>query len=326
LSVINGILDFSKIEAGKLEIDRAVFDLSAAMSDNVNIMQIMAEKKGLVLSCELPADIPSLFVGDSTRLRQVLFNLIGNAIKFTKQGQIKVAVGVERINGNRADLEFTVSDTGIGIPAEKQKIIFEAFSQADASTTRRFGGTGLGLTICSRIVKLMGGNIWVESEVDKGSTFHFTVAMEIADCANAEPAEPVHAHSGMPPTGKLKVLLVEDNSVNQKLAVRLLEKIGHEVIVADNGIQALNRRRNQQFDLILMDVQMPEMDGLAAAAAIRAFEKAEAGTAGRVPIIAMTAHAMKGDRERCLEAGMDEYIAKPVSAGALLEAIRKVLH
>jgi len=266
--------------------------------------------------------VPRFLLGDSLRIKQVLLNLLGNAIKFAEQGPVTVCVRMEESNDRNVKLRFSVTDHGIGIPPEKQQMIFEAFSQADASTTRKFGGTGLGLTICSRLVKLMGGNIWVESAANTGSTFHFTAVFEIANDANLQkPATP-----GTGPKQnhgyKLKVLLAEDNPVNQKLAVRLLQNLGHQPVVATTGIEVLAKLEEQSFDLALMDVQMPAMDGLAATAAIRAREEK---TAARLPIIAMTANAMKGDRERCIEAGMDDYIAKPISTSQLQETIERVI-
>jgi PAS domain S-box-containing protein len=461
LVLINDILDFSKIEAGKLEFDTAEFDLAEIVSDTLRSMALRAHEKGLELACYISPDLPQYFIGDALRLKQVLTNLLGNAIKFTQHGEVVLRVEPGKAINDGQELMFSISDTGIGIPAEKRRSIFEAFSQADASTTRRFGGSGLGLAISSRIVALMGGNMWVESEPGQGSTFYFTARLKLAKDAKVEsaaaPAEfagvPIlivdeslttrrilaqilaswgmravtaengaaaleklraAAHGGDPFTLALiankmagmdgfalveqtsrdaaistipimmltsdqyhstalrcrqagitahllkpvkksellatletvlqsgtltkasgqaglhqaakspafKILVVEDNLVNQKVAVRILEKAGHQVAVANTGKKALEILGEEAFDLILMDLQMPEMDGFAATAAIREGEK----TSGHhVPIIAMTAHAMKGDRERCLENGMDEYIAKPINAGALLELITRVM-
>jgi PAS domain S-box-containing protein len=322
LEVINDILDFSKVEAGMLELERTEFDLSETVAQAVGIMRITALKKELGLSFELASDVPRFLLGDPIRLKQVLLNLIGNAVKFTQHGQVKVRVQVEGIQHGKAELKFSVTDSGMGIPLEKQEVIFESFSQADASTTRKFGGTGLGLTICSRIVQVMGGNIWVESEMGKGSTFHFIVVLETTNSASLKPAESVVIDQAPAPSCELKILLAEDNLINQKLAVRLLEKLGHQVVLAETGVQALAKLKEQPFDLVLMDVQMPEMDGFTATAAIRVQEE---GSNIRMPIVAMTAHAMKGDRERCLEAGMDDYVTKPISATAVRAAIERVL-
>ena len=322
LSVINDVLDFSKIEAGKLELDHVQFDLADMVSQASALIKINALKKGLCLSYHLAPDVPRWLLGDPVRLRQVLLNLLGNAVKFTPSGQVAMQVHVKRRKRDRVELKFSVADTGIGIPPEKHQIIFESFSQADTSTTRKFGGTGLGLTISSRIVECMGGNIRVESEAGKGSTFYFTVELEVATRVQPHPPSPVVSIHEQAGTHKLKILLAEDNLLNQKLAARLLEKLGHQVVVAGTGIEALTRSQEQSFDLVLMDVQMPEMDGFAATAALRS---REATTNTRTPIIAMTAHAMKGDRERCIEAGMDDYISKPVSADAIRQTIHRVM-
>ncbi|HWX56821.1 MAG TPA: PAS domain S-box protein [Verrucomicrobiae bacterium] len=322
LSVVNDILDYSKIAAGKLELERTEFDLADTVAQALGIMSLNALKKGLSLTSHLTPDVPRFVLGDPVRLKQVLLNLLGNAIKFTRHGQIALNVQLEKAQQGKAELKFSITDSGIGIPPEKQKMIFEAFSQADASTTRQFGGTGLGLVIASRIVQFMGGNLWVESEIDKGSTFHFTAILDIADGPGLQPAGPVPAERVTAASRELKILLAEDNLVNQKLAVWLLKKLGHQVVVAGNGVEALARLKEQTFDLVFMDVQMPEMDGFTAAAAIRLLEK---GTGARMPIVAMTAHAMKGDRERCLDAGMDDYISKPISAQSIQATLARVL-
>jgi two-component system sensor histidine kinase/response regulator len=467
LSVINDILDFSKIEAGKLELEYSPFDLRDTLGDMLNTLALRAHQKGLELACHIAPEVPETVIGDPVRLRQVLLNLVGNAIKFTDRGE--VVVDVQMLETQRAEsgsdakectLHFQVRDTGIGIPADKQALIFEAFVQADSSTTRRFGGTGLGLAISSRLVKRMGGRIWVESELGKGSTFHFTAhftlprealerplrqgpgrlhglsvlvvddnatnrfilaetlaqwqmrpitvesaaaALQVLETAQqaGEPfslvlldaqmpevdgfmlAERIREHPDLtgatimmlssacqplearrcqelglaayltkpikqtelyrailaalgspetqpqtPPSpisriGRtLRVLLAEDNLVNQKLTVRLLEKQGHTIVVAANGREAVEAVQRQPFDLVLMDVQMPEMDGFEATAAIRQLER---GTGRHLPILAMTAYAMKGDRERCLASGMDDYISKPIQPRELWEKIDKLV-
>jgi PAS domain S-box-containing protein len=460
LSVINDVLDFSKIEAGKLDFEAIEFDLRESLAEAMKSLALRAHEKGLELAHDVHLDVPDTIVGDPGRLRQVVLNLVGNAIKFTKQGGVKLHVEVEEQTEDTLRLHFSVRDTGIGIPAEKQQTIFEAFSQADNSTTRQFGGTGLGLTICSRLVEKMGGRIWVESEPGQGSTFHFTVRLGKQKTATRK-IVPMHldrlrglrvlvvddsstnrrilvsmlnkwamaptavdggqaaldtlgkakaARKGFPlilidaqmpemdgfalaerikqnpeltaatilmltsagfagdaarckelgiavylvkpvrqlelleairlalgtgpekqtsaalitrhalgnATRRLQILLAEDNAVNQVLAVRLLQKRGHSVVVVGNGREALATLDNQRFDIVLMDVQMPEMDGFQATAAIR--EK-EIQTGAHIPIIALTAHAMKGDQERCLAAGMDAYITKPIEAKELFSAI-----
>ena len=320
-AVINDILDFSKIEAGKLDLEAVDFDLRAVVASAVRSLEVRARAKDLTLTLDLPPDLPATVRGDPGRLRQVLVNLVGNAVKFTERGGVAVLVARETppaANGApHCTLRFTVRDTGIGIAPDKQQLIFAPFVQADSSTTRRFGGTGLGLSICQRLVEMMGGRLGVESRPGAGSTFQFTVNLIVAPpLAVAPPAPPPPVRTG------LVILLVEDNLVNQRLTVRILEKQGHKVRVAENGRQAVAALGDEPFDLVLMDVQMPEMNGLEATRAIRA---GEAGTGRHIPIIAMTAHAMKGDREKCLEAGMDAYLCKPVAAEALLQEIDGVL-
>jgi PAS domain S-box-containing protein len=475
LSVINDILDFSKIEARKLQLEPIAFDLRDSLGDTMKALALRAQQKGLELACYIPATVPDALVGDPGRLRQVLINLIGNAIKFTEHGEVVVHVesmllpppqgaresgmGEGTSTGEEVELHFSVRDTGCGIPADKLDRVFEAFEQADMSTTRKYGGTGLGLTISSQIIALMGGRVWVESELGKGSTFHFTarLGVQLAPSGSkamrrpeallnlpvlvvddnatnrrilqemltnwrmkptvvdggaaalsvmqraVETGEPfplvlldammpemdgftlaaeikkrpafagavlmmlssagqsgdgarcrqlgietyltkpikqsdlldailnalsltfqhdaMHEPAMQPPQAaprRLYVLLAEDNAVNQMLAVRLLEKRGHTVSVAGDGKQAVAALEREPFDLVLMDVQMPHMNGFEATAAIRMMEKE---SRKHVPIIAMTAHAMKGDREKCLDAGMDGYVTKPVQAAELFEAI-----
>ena len=321
MGLINDILDFSKIEAGKLEFDCIEFDLHETVSTTVRSMALPADEKRLELSCHVAPEIPRFVAGDAVRLKQILINLVGNAIKFTEKGQIEVRVEPGKLVGDNLEILFTVADTGIGIPTEKQSTIFEAFSQADASTTRRFGGTGLGLAICSRLVSLLGGRIWVESEPGKGSTFYFTAQLKLAavldSVKNGDGIGRAHLE-----TPRYKILVAEDNLVNQKLAVRILDKAGHRVSVANSGREALEKLSEEPFDLVLMDLQMPEMDGFAATAAIREHERK---TGYHLPIVAMTAHAMKGDRERCLQEGMDEYLSKPIDAHQLVQLVARVM-
>ncbi|QDU76170.1 Signal transduction histidine-protein kinase BarA [Bremerella volcania] len=463
VGVINDILDFSKIEAGKLMLEEIPFQLREALGDLMKTMAFRAHGKGLELVCHIRPDVPAEVLGDPVRLRQIIVNLVGNAIKFTESGEV-----VLRVESHDTDdegfvkLQFSVIDTGVGIPESALQKIFAAFEQADGSTTRKFGGTGLGLSICSRLVDLMGGQIWVESEVDKGTAFHFTTVMKKGYATDARLAQfprealknhvtliddndsalgviaemlgnwglslnPFHdggvalaqwssaadrrtsqrvvivdddmpniegieflrrlqsdmggqdakaillthgvmsektiqelpcridavvtkpvkqsdlfdalvtvlgyeelarrqeRHSttdGLSVTIRAKILLAEDNLVNQKLAALLLEKCGHEVHVVGDGKLAVEAWSSGEFDLILMDVQMPIMDGFEATAEIR---RIQAETGRKIPIVAMTAHAMKGDRERCLEAGMDDYVTKPINANVLYEVIERVL-
>jgi len=463
LGVINDILDFSKIEAGKLTFEAVPFDLRDNLGETMRALALRAHEKGLELAYEVHPDVPETIIGDPVRLRQVLTNLVGNAIKFTSAGEVSVAVQRELQRYDCIRLHFAVNDTGIGIPSEKHKEIFHAFQQGDTSTTREFGGTGLGLAICERLIEGMGGDIWVESEEGRGSTFHFTIegradrdavpkpppldlaglhglrvlvvddngtnrrilvgmlrawqtdpeavscgetalaaleqaraaatpfalilldghmpgmdgfalaerikdrpelagltimmltsAGHVADAARcrdlgiasylikpirkSELLDAIRLALGAtrerrpqssaltertpdPNPKPLQILLAEDNIVNQTLTVRLLEKRGHQVFVAANGREALSALATRPFDVILMDVQMPEMDGFAATAAIREQEKS---SGAHIPIIAMTAHAMKGDRERCLAAGMDAYISKPIRADELLSRIEEL--
>jgi signal transduction histidine kinase/DNA-binding response OmpR family regulator len=462
LTVINDILDFSKIEAGKIDLEVADFNLRDSLECTLKTLGLKAHEKKLELLCEVAPEVPELVRGDSTRLRQIVVNLVGNAIKFTVSGEVVVKVQVDAVVGDALCLRFAVSDTGIGVPSEKRKTIFEPFSQADSSTTRKYGGTGLGLTICSRLTSLMGGEMWVESEVGRGSQFHFTVKLESAKNSVVSAAAPHEILAGvrvlivddnttsrhileallnrwgMKPTAVeggaqalehlaaardaaepyalmvtdmnmpvmdgfqlvervrqrsdlsaaiiimmltsagsrgdasrcqdlgvsayllkpirqselreafcrvlgareqksasplitrysvqgagdsaacLQVLLAEDNRINQRLAVRLMEKRGHCVVVVGNGREALAAVEKKRYDLVLMDVQMPEMDGIEATVAIREREKS---TGFHQPVIAMTAHAMKGDRERCLAAGMDGYLSKPIKPSELDELL-----
>ena len=457
LTLVNDILDFSKIEARRLQLERIPFAARDVVEDAVRLLAPRADEKHLELACHILPNVPDLLVGDPGRLRQVLVNLVGNAIKFTEHGEVIVDVGVERLGSDEVTLRFTVTDTGIGIPPEKRWQIFGPFVQADASTTRRYGGTGLGLAISSQLVELMGGRVWIESEVGKGSRFHFLAHFEmqhglaappvasdlrdlrvlivddnatnrhildemlanwrmkpaavdgaqaalvaLSDAADAgdpfrlvltdalmpdidgfalaraistdarlasvrlimlssaaQPegqarahdagvaaylSKPVkqsdlldaivtvlapHAPAAHRPTlpvarsprehaRALRILVAEDNATNQKLVVTLLEQQGHAVVVAATGRQAVAQAREQSFDVILMDVQMPEMDGLEATAAIREHER---GTGAHVPIVAMTAHAMTGDRERCLQAGMDGYVSKPLRPDELIDTV-----
>ncbi len=462
LVLLNDILDFSKIEAGKLELACRPFDLHESLGDMMKALAVRAHQQGLEVVCDIRQDVPRVVIGDVGRLRQVIVNLVGNAIKFTEQGQVVFSVQCESATDDSVWLYFSVNDTGVGIPHDKQQVIFEMFEQADTSTTRRFGGTGLGLAISSELVRMMDGQISVTSEPDQGSTFHFNARFGRAEQDSVPPAsvspvdmaglrvlvvddnatnrrileqmlrawriEPTVAESAerafellelaqresqpyqlvltdahMPgtdgfmlserikrhpqlqstvlmmltsgdlpgdiarcdelgiasyllkpvkqsellqtvaatlrvghspkshvatptfestgPGDAYRILLVEDSPVNQKLAVAILSRKGHDVVVANNGLEAVHAFKSQSFDVILMDIQMPEMDGLEATRAIRAAEKSNGH---RIPIVAMTAHALKGDRQRCLKAGMDEYLTKPIHAKRLLETIQSV--
>jgi signal transduction histidine kinase/FixJ family two-component response regulator len=332
LVVINDILDFSKIEAGKMVLDPAPFELRNRISDLARLMAVRAAEKKLELIVRVAPDLPDALVGDFQRLGQVLVNLVGNAIKFTEKGEIVVRASLDARNGDELVVRFAVSDTGAGIPEVRRKAIFEPFTQADNSTTRKHGGTGLGLTISTRMVQMMGGTISVESEEGKGSTFAFTARLGLTADAATQGEHPETKLDGLPvlvvdpvpapvpakTPGGLRVLLADDSPVNQLLAVNLLQKRGHSVTVAPNGREAVARYAEAAFDVVLMDVQMPEMGGFEATAAIRSIER----TRGRkTPIIGVTAHAMKGDRERCLAAGMDAYVSKPLRPQELFRVL-----
>jgi PAS domain S-box-containing protein len=334
LSLVNDVLDFSKYEVGKLGLDCEEFSLRALVRDVLRPLALRASASGLAFESAIDDQVPERLFGDPLRISQVLRNLAGNAIKFTNTGQVSVNVCADSIERSKVTLRLSVVDTGIGIPPEKHRMIFEPFTQADGSTTRKYGGTGLGLSICSGLVELMGGRIWVESEPGQGSAFHFTVPLELAQ--TNQPAPSLCAMEGLSNQErsnpdrvkrKLRILVAEDNSVNQRLAARLLEREGHSVTIAGSGQEALelferHRREHSQFDLILMDVQMPDMDGLQATARIRENER---GSGHRVPIVAMTAQAAESDRVRCLEAGMDAYVTKPVHVPDLMRMIETVV-
>ncbi|MEM7045382.1 MAG: ATP-binding protein [Pseudomonadota bacterium] len=316
LEIIDEILDLSKIEAGRLRLHFEPLDVRHVVDEQVDFFTEQARRKGVHLRALIPTDLPSPLVGDPVRLRQVLTNLISNAIKFTQAGQISVGLSVVGERDDRVIIQFEVEDSGIGIPPDVQDQIFQAFTQADASTTRRFGGTGLGLAICKQLVEMMGGVIGVDSEVERGSRFWFTIPLKRAALsesqrqANTSPtsqktmdlsqAAPIDAH----------ILLAEDNSINQNVACTALEQLGCTVDLATNGKEAVRAARERDYDLILMDCLMPEMDGFDATRMIRAAEEAD-GSRQRIPIIALTANALASDREDCLAAGMDDHIGKP---------------
>ena len=335
LRILNDILDFSKIEAGKLEFEVVEFDLRQTVEATLRLLGTRATAKNLELACALGPDIPARVLGDPGRLRQILVNLTGNAVKFTEQGE--VLIRVERLPGpaaGKVELHFSVKDTGIGIPAGKQQHVFGAFDQANNSSTRMFGGTGLGLAISSQLVEMMGGRIWLESTEGAGSTFHFTVRLDAAparsEAESVSPpvsridarGDPAARHAPAKGSAPLRLLVVDDNPVNRLVATRLLEKRHYVVASAVNGREALEMIDRETFDCILMDVEMPVLDGIEATAAIRERERT---AGGHLPIIAMTAHAMAGDLERCLAAGMDGYLTKPIKAADVFATVERVL-
>jgi signal transduction histidine kinase/CheY-like chemotaxis protein len=321
------ILDLSKIEAGKLDILTAPFSLRRTIRDALQPLGVWAASKSLGFLYRVEDDVPDFVSGDPGRLRQVLVNLTANAIKFTERGGVAVRVEMHPQNGDTKFVRFSVTDTGIGIPRERQTVIFEAFRQAEESARGGCGGTGVGLSISARLIELMGGNIELTSELGKGSRFFFTVPLGIATPASRFlPRDPT-LHEGVPRLGsddlaELKVLVADDNPVNRKLTAALLEKHGSKVTVVDNGVEAVAAIALQEFDLVLMDVQMPEMDGIEATAAIRAKEQPGAR---RLPIVAMTADARRNSRATCLAAGMDGYLRKPIRIRQLLAAIPRAL-
>jgi signal transduction histidine kinase/ligand-binding sensor domain-containing protein/CheY-like chemotaxis protein len=335
LAIINDILDFSKIEAGRVDLDPIDFNLAGMLAEILRPLSVRAQENGIGLACDVHADVPEWVVGDRGRLAQVIINLVGNALKFTERGEIVIVVGDAEVTAAGLTLHVQIRDTGIGIAAGKQALIFDDFAQADSSTTRKYGGTGLGLAISQRLVQLMGGRMWVESEVGVGSTFHFTVVLQPSHHAEVEraatpaliglpalvAADPL-VTAGPAPQRPLHILVADDVTVNQKLLQRLLERLGHRVTVVANGQEALDLVSIEAFDLVLMDVQMPVMDGLASAAAIRQRERA---SHRYTPIIAVTAHAMQGDKERFIEAGMDAYVSKPVGRAELIDAVTLAL-
>jgi CheY-like chemotaxis protein len=356
LGIINGILEFSKLESDKFDLELTEFNIREHLQATAKPFAQLAEEKGLKLAYEVSESVPDRAVGDPARLRQILVNLLGNAIKFTVKGKVSLYVEAEVSDDESVLLHFVIADTGIGIPRVMHKIIFEAFVQADGATTRRFGGTGLGLTISTHLVEKMGGRIWVESEEGSGSRFHFTARLgrvQVAEwprpAAESSPVlvpkplqqsewrQTIMGASGtqsrdtddlhpavqrLAETRKgIRILVAEDNPVNRMLAVRLLEKQGHKVQTAADGLEALREVEEHDFELVLMDVQMPEMDGVEATKVIR---QRETQTRKHVSIVAVTAHAMAADREICLAAGMDGYLSKPINKEELLSMIERV--
>ncbi|MBK5969483.1 MULTISPECIES: PAS domain-containing sensor histidine kinase [Thiorhodovibrio] len=326
LTVINDILDFSKIEAGKLSIAHEPFNLNALLPSVIAAFRQQAANKGVALHSGLAPDLPARVLGDAARLRQVLFNLLGNAIKFTERGEVRLDTRV--LSGKdpaRMRLEFAISDTGIGIPEDRLADIFESFTQVDSSNTRRFQGSGLGLAIVRRLVGLMDGQVTIASTLGQGTEVRFDIRVETAAEDELAPHEPVRAglRTGLAPTKALQVLVVDDEPTNTKVLSMMLNKLGHQVQTAANGRQALDRLRSQAFDLVFMDASMPEMDGLEATRHIRDNQDGDLNPS--VPIVALTAHAMKGDRERFLAAGMDDYLSKPIVVQALHDALHRVM-
>ena len=323
LQLINDILDFSKIEAGKLDFEILPFDLEILMEEVRSVMSVHV-KEGVEFQIVWPKDTPRYVQGDSGRIRQVLFNLVSNAIKFTEKGHVRISVDATGEKDGKQEFRVAVKDSGIGIPADKLDYIFDKFSQAEESTTRKFGGTGLGLAICSKLVEKMDGTIGVDSVFGDGATFWFTMSLALSTAEEAgENASSDEIDVKNLRFDNAKILLVEDNTVNQIIATEMLKQFGCQITPAANGKEAVERYSNQEFDLILMDCQMPEMDGFEATGVIRKRENEKNLPA--TPIIALTANAMKGDRDKCFAAGMDDYVSKPVKKETLAAAILKWL-
>jgi PAS domain S-box-containing protein len=323
LLLLNDLLDLSKIEAGKMELNLADFSIRNCVAECMRVLESRARQKCLVLATEVDESLPELVSGDSLRLRQILLNLVGNAVKFTEQGSVRVLVQKVAEDDGLLQCRFSVKDTGIGIPPEKHDSVFRDFEQADISTTRRFGGTGLGLAISAKLVQLMGGRMTLESEIGKGSTFSFTAYFSVGATYKVPKKEILDALPAGNQQLGLRILLAEDNAINQRLAIRLLEKAGHFVKAVESGSHAVQISSEDHFDAILMDVHMPEMDGIEATRQIR---RRELVTSAHIPIIAMTASAMNEDREACLAAGMNAYVSKPICTDELLATLSRVMN
>ncbi|MCE1187684.1 MAG: ATP-binding protein [Ignavibacteria bacterium] len=340
LDLVNNILDFSKIEAGKMELEEVGFSIKKVITDGLALISPRAKEKNIKLSVQIDKHVPSVLLGDSTRLRQIFLNLLSNAVKFTNDGEIRITVGAERIGNERVKLLCAVIDTGVGIPQEKANQLFKPFSQVDGSYTRKFGGTGLGLAICRELANMMNGSIWVESEINKGSTFSFTCVLKYEKQASfldklksrvstvpevlPELTQKISQHTDIKAArGNFQILVAEDNPVNKKVVMRILEDAGFKVDAVGNGLEALNAvsAEERKYQLILMDIQMPEMDGFTATQRIRLLSEHTA----RVPIVALTAHATPADREKCLGAGMSDFLSKPIKNQELIAMLDKWL-
>ena len=342
LRILNDILDISKLVAGRLQIITAPFTLGDCIDEVINTLQVQAKEKGLRLLQKIDSKLPRSLIGDALRIRQVLMNLVGNAIKFTPAGTVQIEVELDReavlANKDLLQLHFQVRDTGIGIAPEMLERVFDSFEQGDASPTRKFGGTGLGLSICQQIIELMGGSIWAESRQNHGSCFHFTLALQRAEAQN-ETTSPASQEELEQQLSGLRILLVDDNEVNREVATMMLAP-NHPVTSANNGLEALACLAECDFDIVLMDVQMPVMDGLTATAALRAIEQGREPEVAlpddvrhklrhrlsgrRLTIIAMTTHALEEDQQRCLDAGMNGHISKPFVYQQVLATFQRI--
>jgi CheY-like chemotaxis protein len=320
--IINDVLDFSKIEAGQVTFERIVFNLDDEINEVTKILRYKAVQKGLSLSYQIAPDVPELLIGDPLRLKQVLINLCNNAIKFTAEGFVRIEVSLVKTEGEAIRLHFEVQDTGIGISPENQLKLFKSFSQADSSTTRKYGGTGLGLAISKNLVQLMNGNIGIVSEEGKGAIFHFDCEFGIAP-QNLTTEENQKLEESIVGGKKLKILLAEDNVINQKVAILNLEKLSHQVLIVEDGIQVVETFINEHPDVIFMDIHMPKMDGVEATLKIREWEM-QNKIQNRVPIVAMTANAQKSEKELFMASGMDDYLSKPFNTRDLLWVMDRI--
>jgi PAS domain S-box-containing protein len=317
MTILNDILDLSKIEAGRIDLEEVAFQIADKVKVIEELWLAPAQQKDLYLRAVIADNVPPTVIGDPMRLRQVLFNLVNNAIKFTSAGGVTVRVNLAGRTGNELKIRFEVEDTGIGIPPDKRAIIFDAFTQADSTTNRRYGGTGLGLNICKRLVDMMGGAIGVESKLGEGSTFWFTIACRDAEAARHNRADAVaEDNESVVP---MRVLLAEDHALNQLMIRVMLETVGHQVDVVENGLLAVEAVATKTYDVVLMDVSMPEMDGVQATHHIRKLPSPRS----QIPIIALTANAMKGDREKFLAVGMTDYLSKPIHIKSLIGALER---
>ncbi|HEY9687562.1 MAG TPA: PAS domain S-box protein [Coleofasciculaceae cyanobacterium] len=320
LGIINDILDFSKVESGRMELDNQPIELKSCIEESFALFTQKAGEKGVRLSLRIEPEVPMMIMSDSTRLRQILVNLVGNAMKFTEQGEISVSVKkiIEAEQDNEIELQFSVCDTGCGIPEDKLQLIFDSFTQVAPATSRKYGGTGLGLAICNRLVQLMGGRIWAESSFDEGSSFHFSIRTQVVYWTLVQVPVTQVEHSSFARQYPLEIVVAEDNPTNQKLIMHILRQLGYQPALVESGLGVLDLQNRQSCDLILMDVQMPEMDGLEAT---RRLIERTPDAESRPIIVAMTAFGMSEDRQKCLSAGMDDYISKPIST----EQIRGIL-
>jgi CheY-like chemotaxis protein/nitrogen-specific signal transduction histidine kinase len=329
LGILNDILDFSKVEAGQMELEMLPFNLKTTVQDVVDLLSPKANQKGLELSIDFQKHVNEFLVGDAMRIKQILHNLIGNAIKFTESGQITIIVGNNPLYvapKGKSMIMISVKDTGIGLTKEQAKLIFNKFVQADSSTTRKYGGTGLGLAICQKFVTLLGGEISVESEVNIGTTFSFTMLLDVASNNNISDNVGIRQKITLDPgiTWPIRVLMAEDNRINAEIAKEMLERLGCEVVTAPNGRHACEiLKTDRNFDLIFMDCQMPIMDGFEATSKL--IEQENTAAQQHIPIIALTANSMQGDKEKCIAAGMDDYLSKPVSQKDFAKMVSKWL-